>query len=406
MIKKKIETFRTLKTVDQIQFITTASRSSQKEVFTRLMEIEQLNLLEHLDPNDATDLLQLLPEKARNKLLEKLDKKFQEAISVLLQFDPDTAAGLMSLDYIQVDERSSLKEVTEKVRVHEERTGRMPTILIMQNGKLIGHLPIYRLALGNLREAAGKFARRMNVIRHAASMKEVIKIFQRDPHGKVAVLNEDKVLGIVYAEDVLGLINQQRGKSLYEFAGLNEEETVFDNAGKKFHFRYKWLIINLATAFLAAFTVGLFEGTIAKHVLLAVYMPIVAGMGGNAATQTLAVMIRGLAFHDLKMDSLSYALKNEVIAGFLNGAVNGVIVFVIVYLFNNDAMIGIVLALAMVINLVVAAIFGTLVPYVMQKLGKDPASSATIFITTATDVLGFLADRKSVVLGKSVYQSV
>jgi magnesium transporter len=166
---------------------------------------------------------------------------------------------------------------------------------------------------------------------------------------------------------------------------------VADSARRKVRNRYQWLIINLATAFLAAFTIGQFEDILTEFVLLAVYMPIVAGMGGNAATQTLAVLVRGISLGQIDLKTASRTLRNEMGAAFVNGMINAVLVAVVVVLINHDYKIAAVLASAMIINLLVAAFFGTLVPLIMSKLGKDPAASATIFITTATDVLGFLA---------------
>ena len=177
---------------------------------------------------------------------------------------------------------------------------------------------------------------------------------------------------------------------MYDFAGVHAEESVLDPAFYKIKLRYKWLIINLGTAFLAAFTVGLFEETISKFVLVAVYMPIVAGMGGNAATQTLAVLVRGIALKQITLKNAWPALRNELLAAGVNGVINGVIVAGVVLFVNNDIRMALVLAMAMLINLLVAAFFGTLIPLIMQRLGKDPAASATVFITTATDVLGFM----------------
>ncbi len=165
---------------------------------------------------------------------------------------------------------------------------------------------------------------------------------------------------------------------------------MIDSVRTKVKHRYKWLIINLATAFLAAFTVSLFDETITKYVLLAVYMPIVAGMGGNAATQTLAILVRGIALKQITIQNAWKTLRREAGAGLINGLINGLIVALVVIIMNRDYKMAFVLSLAMVVNLVVAGVFGTIVPLVMQKLGKDPATSATIFITTATDVLGFL----------------
>jgi len=151
------------------------------------------------------------------------------------------------------------------------------------------------------------------------------------------------------------------------------------------------LIINLATAFLAASVVSLFQETISAFVLLAVYMPIVAGMGGNAGTQTLAVVVRGLALKEIELKTAKRVIINEIIAGGINGIINGILVAAVAILWNKNPMFGLVIGLAMVINLIIAGFFGAIVPLIMKQLGKDPASSATIFITTATDVFGFLS---------------
>ena len=155
--------------------------------------------------------------------------------------------------------------------------------------------------------------------------------------------------------------------------------------------RYKWLIINLGTAFLAASVVGLFADTLKQFVILAMYMPIVAGMGGNAATQTLAVIVRGIAVGEITLKNSLPAIYKEVGAGFINGVINGVIVAMVATFWNSDPKLGLVLGAAMIINLITAGFFGALIPLVMKAFGKDPATSATIFITTATDVFGFFA---------------
>jgi magnesium transporter len=253
-------------------------------------------------------------------------------------------------------------------------------------------LPGHELGFIRTHEKIGKYVKRLLTIRSSASHKEVVEFFRSHPHNKVAVLDENNnVVGIIYSDDVLRLLQEQESSSLYGFAGVSAEENVTDPAKRKVKFRYKWLIINLGTAFLAASVVGLFEETITKYVLLAVYMPIVAGMGGNAATQTLAVVVRGIALKQIELKNAFRTLKNELGAGFINGLINGFLVAFIVLVKDREPAIALILALAMVLNLIVAALFGTIVPLIMQKLRKDPATSATIFITTATDVLGFLA---------------
>jgi magnesium transporter len=204
------------------------------------------------------------------------------------------------------------------------------------------------------------------------------------------MLDQDtSVLGVIYADSVRPLFDKLPAESLYDFAGVMESEGVKDGVWSKVRHRYKWLIINLGTGFLAASVVGLFRNALDQLVLLAIYMPIIAGMGGNTATQTLAVMVRGIAIGDVKLANSFKPIMNEAGAGLVNGCINGALVAIIAILWNQNPLLGLVLGVAMVVNLIIAGFFGALVPLIMKELGKDPATSATIFITTATDVFGF-----------------
>lgn len=389
---KRRELFLELPVDKRVELLRSVTKSVKKDLLTHIPETDLVDIIQVLDPDEATDVLQLLSRKKRGKTLQLLSEEVKDSLSVLLEFDPDTAAGLMTLDYVQVEADDTILSVANKFKHHEKRTGRPPVILVLDGGRLAGFLPGHELGLNHPDSKIAKSVKRVPSISYAASHNEVVRLFQAHPHGKVAVLNDaGHVLGIIYSDDVLQLIQERTSSSLYNFAGIKQEESVTDSAGKKVHNRYRWLIINLATAFLAAFTVGLFENTLNKYVLLAIYMPIVAGMGGNAATQTLAVMVRGIALKQIQLKTAWRTLRSEVGAGFINGMLVGVLVGLIVIILNHDLKVAIVLSMAMIINLLVAALFGTLVPLIMTKLGKDPATSATIFITTGTDVLGFLA---------------
>lgn len=362
------------------------------EILTRIPDADLVAILEAVDPDEATDILQVLSRRKREKILQLLSAQVKDSLSTLLEFDPDTAAGLMTLDYIQVQQGDTIANVANQFKKHETRTGRPPVILVMDGHKLVGFMPGHQLGFGEQSEGITKYIKRITTISYAATHDAVVRLFHAHPHSKVAVLNDGgAVIGIIYSDDVLKLFQDQQASSLYDFAGIRQEESVTDSAKRKAQNRYRWLIINLGTSFLAAFTVGIFEDTLAQYVLLAIYMPIVAGMGGNAATQTLAVLVRGIALKQIDLKTAWKPLRSELGAGLINGVINGILVAVVVMILNGDAKIATILALAMVINLQVAAFFGTLVPLIMSKLGKDPASSATIFITTATDVLGFLA---------------
>jgi len=348
--------------------------------------------LEHLDPDEVTDILQVLPKKKQELIIEDLSTQLKEGVQILSEFDPKTAAGLMDLDYIQVEEDDTLATVTKKFKNHESKRSRPPAIIVTHKNMVTGYLPGHALGLGKATDIVKNYRKEITTIHFNAKHDEVLETFKENPHNKVVVLGiAENVIGIIYSDDILRVLQEQKSASLYDFAGVRAEEGVNDSTMAKVRSRYKWLIINLGTAFLAAFTVGLFEHIITKYVLLAVYMPIVAGMGGNAATQTLAIVVRGIALRQISLKTAWLTLRNEVGASLINGLINGIIVAAIVLVFNHDWKIAIILGSAMIFNLLVAATFGTIVPLIMEKLGKDPATSATIFITTATDVLGFLA---------------
>lgn len=389
---KRVLLFRQLTLEEKIKVVKGLTKYIKQDLLNKL-EIEEVKeILEKFDPVEATDLLQLLSKKKRESIIAILNEDLRKDLSLLLSFDPDTAAGLMNLHYVVVPEDATIEQVAEKVKVHEERTGKLPLILVVLDEVIKGYLPVHRLVLAKRSEKAGEYIKKISTIKQSTSQKEVTRFFKTNPHRKAVVLGErDNILGVLYSDDVLRLIQEQEASTLYDFAGVKEEESIYDSIKRKVNFRYKWLMINLATSFLAAFTVRFFEETIASQVLLAVYMPIVAGMGGNAGTQTLAIMVRGLTFHGLGKKEVLHVLKNEVGAGFINGLINGLIVFAIVMIFNQNLKVAGILGVAMIINLLIAATFGTLVPVLMQRLGKDPAASATIFITTATDIFGFMA---------------
>lgn len=346
----------------------------------------------YLDPDEVTDLVQRLPLKRQRRIIRMFGDDLKRAVEILNQFDPATAAGLMNLNYIQVDDTDRITDVAKQFKVHEQRTGRLPVVFVLHEGRLKGYLPGHALGFAKPSDKVAKFVRAISSIQHNASHSEVVHLFRTHPHNKIAVLGDRKsVLGVIYSDDVLRALKEGESAVLYDFAGLHDEENVMDGVMQKVRHRYKWLILNLCTAFLAAFTVGLFDTVIAKYVILAVYMPVVAGMGGNAATQTLAVLVRGIVLNEIDLKTAWPTLRREVLAGAINGLVNGVLVAGIVLLVNGDYRVAIVLGFAMIVNLVVAGFFGTLVPLIMKRLGKDPATSATVFITTATDVLGFMA---------------
>ncbi len=385
-----LQAFREAEDKDKGLILLSSPKRVFKELVFELDDDEIIKALNKLDPDKATDVLQNIEDKRAKIVKEKLSDSIREKVEFLLRFNPRAAAGLMSLDYIKVKTESRFEELKGALIEHEKKTGKFPTILIEKDGKLMGELPGHELVLHGKNEKVGDHIQKIPSIKYNFDERKVINSFLRHPHNKIIVLDDDgSILGVIHSDDILALIDRKSTHDLYGFAGVNREEDVLDSVMTKVKFRYRWLILNLGTAFLAASVVGLFQDAISKLVLLAVYMPIVAGMGGNAGTQTLAVTIRGLVLKEINPQTSKKIIANEMGAGAINGLINGVLVALIAVIFNKNPAFGLIIGIAMVVNLVIAGFFGALVPIFMKAVGKDPASSATIFITTATDVFGF-----------------
>lgn len=385
------EEFRRLSWQHQREVFFQLPESIQQAVVGDMDRHQLYRFVRRLDPDEATDVLGFATEKTQEAILRRLDDDRRTKIEFLLEFSPESAAGMMHLDYVTVESTRSFRDVTARVRRYENRTGRFPKIFVTRDGTLLGELPGQALAMTNAdSEAITDYIHETPTVGFDSEQEEVLEVFRANPESTVAVLDEDEtILGVIYAEDLLRLVEEEASNTLYEFTGVIEEESILDSPLAKVRNRYKWLIVNLGTAFLAAAVVGLFEDTIAAFTLLAVYMPVVAGMGGNAGTQSMAVTVRGLAFGQVSLSTGGRAVFNEILAGGANGAITGAIVAAIATVFNQSPLLGVVLGVSMVLNLVIAGFFGTIIPLVLDRLEIDPATSATIFITTATDVLGF-----------------
>lgn len=388
--KDKISFFRTININEQGFILLRLKNKNKLQILSELKNKEIVNLLHYLDPDKATDILRVLEKTRSKRIIKKLKTDAKDKVEYLIKFDPKSAAGLMSLDYIEVEKDCTFGKVAKLIKKHEKKTGRFPTVLVVEHGFLIGEITGHRFALHSSREKITKHIKRASTIQYNADQKDVMHVFKKHPHNKIIVLDDDKsIIGIIYSDDVLRLLHDHSTHTLYDFAGVKEQEDVLDSFVVKVKNRFGWLVINLATAFLAAAVVGLFQDTINALVLLAVYMPIVAGMGGNAGTQTSAVMIRGLTLKEVELKTCKKVLINEVLAGICNGFLIGIIVALIAIIFNQNPMFGFVIGISMVANLFIAGLFGATIPLIMKKLGKDPATSASVFITTATDVFGF-----------------
>lgn len=389
--EERMSHFRSLESVERSAVLLDLSPHLQQTILKELSIKEIVDVLDNMDMMQVEHILSRVTNvRYRKRIVEKLKAEVREKVEHFLRFHPQATMSLINFNYLYLSSDLTIGEAANIIDEHYEETGKYPEILIQEKGQLLGEVPFAALVRERNSTPLKKFVLPVTVISYQADVSEIIDLLTSTKRKKIIMLDHDtSVLGIIYADSVRPLFDKLPAESLYDFAGVKDSEGVNDGILNKVKHRYKWLIINLGTAFLAASVVSLFKGTLDQLVYLAIYMPIIAGMGGNTATQTLAVMVRGIAVGDVKLSNSFRPIMNEAGAGLINGVINGILVAVVASLWNQNPLLGLVLGIAMVCNLVIAGFFGAFIPLVMKELGKDPATSATIFITTATDVFGF-----------------
>ncbi|MBI4136835.1 magnesium transporter [Candidatus Roizmanbacteria bacterium] len=385
--------FNSLDEEKQAKVVLALSYRSKKSILSKLPDESIVSFLQLSDEDDAADILQFVSEERRNAILEKLQEEKRKRIETLVKYHPETAGGLMDMNYIVVKPDFNLKDVAEKIERYTKREKKTPLIVATKDdGTITGYIPYRNLILTSHDSLVKDITRSLPLISAQTRKRKLLHLLSRRKLEVIGVTDtKDQLLGIIHVSDLAQLIESETTDNLLQFAGVSREEDMLDPASVAVKNRYMWLIINLGTAFLAAFVVSRFEDTIAQMAILASFMPIVAGMGGNAGTQSLAVVIRGIALGELAWTSGRRIILKEAVAGFFNGIITAAVTIPVVWWFAKDLGIALVLGSAMVINLIVAGFFGAMIPLTLKFFKIDPAVASTVFVTTATDVFGFLA---------------
>lgn len=361
--------------------------------FVESMKTEQLAAAaDDLDTDDFADILQQLPRTISDEVLAMLDASDRARLEAVLSYPEDTAGGLMNTDTITVRPRHAIEIVMRYLRLRKELPASTDALIVVNSREeYVGLLPIAKLLTADpsvtVREVMDSAAQ---VIAVDLSDTEVARIFsEHDLISAPVVDTAGKLLGRITIDDVVDVIIEDADEAVLARAGLDFEEDTFAPIIKSARRRAVWLSINLATTFLAAAVINIFEETIAKVVALAVLMPIVASMGGIAGTQTLTLVIRGIAAGQIGRANLPYLLNREFVVAILNGLLLASLVAIVAAVAFDDLLLGGVIALAMLINLIVAAISGSLLPSILGAMGIDAAIAGGVVLTTITDVTGF-----------------
>jgi len=390
--KERMEILRGMTVPERSAVFEKLSPHVQQSILKQLKTREIVDMLDHMDMHQVQHVIaRITNAKLRDKIVLRLKSDIREKIDYFLRFHPKATLSLINFNYLFLSCKLTIGQAADVIDLHYDETGRYPEVLIHEEGRLIGEVPLSVMVRERNSSVLKKHVTPIPVITYQAEINEIIDVLVTANSKKVVVLDHDtSVLGIVYVDAARALIGKLPADSLYEFAGVDDSERPFDSIGRKVGNRYRWLILNLGTCFLAGSVVLSFQNTIDALTILSVYIPIVAGMGGNAATQSFAIMVRGLTLGTISIHNSAPALWKELGAGLMNGLIIGSIVAVVSSVWNGSLSLGLVVGAALVGAHVVAALAGTFIPLFMKHIGKDPAATSTIFITTATDVFGLL----------------
>ena len=384
--------FSLLKTEEEGDVLFELGEEIQQDLISNISNEELSEAVKELELDEIVDILQKLPEERMKTILSNMSRVDRSRIEMGLTFPENTAGGLLNTDVISVRPNNSIKEVLGYLR----DLGKLPDntdkiFVVNDSNEYLGELSISKVITSNpslvVREIMETEITPINV---NLDDKEVATLFERNDWISSSVIDEDnKLIGRITIDDVVDVIREDADQNLLGMAGIAED--TFAPPGRAAKSRVLWLSLNLITAFIAASTINIFQDVIDKFVYLAILMPIVASMGGVAATQTLTIVLRGLTLEQINSSNIRWLFKRELAVSILNGIVLSVLVGFITYAWFQELAISLLISCALIINLISSVIAGILVPLILRRFKQDPAISGSVVVTTVTDVIGFLS---------------
>ncbi len=369
------------------------NESVQSEVL-QLLSIESLiKIIKRLESDNAIKILENLSKEVKEKVLEKLPPKDKFLLQEGLSYPEDSAARIMQREFTAVPSNWTVGQTIDYLRENKDLPEEFLEIFIVDNDfKPIGTVPSSRVLRTSRDLKMNSIMREMPVLISVNMDKEEVGLtFENYNLVSAGVVNkENKLVGMITADDVVTVVQEEAEEDALRLAGVGDEE-ITDSVMLKTKRRFNWLLLNLFTALLATWVISFFGASIEQMVALAFLMPIVASMGGNAGMQTLAVTIRAIATKELSKSNFNRVVGKEFLIGILNGIIFAIITAIIVQLWFKELNLSLLIGVSMVLNMIVAGLFGILVPVSLKKLNIDPALASSVFVTTITDVIGFLS---------------
>jgi len=370
------------------------------------LTIEQLTeAVVELESDDQTDIIQELEEHDEVKakeIYDGLEVEDQKEIDWLKTYEEDQAGSYMQTELFSANLNETIKQSLDRLtegKASDELENIHQVFIVDDHRKLIASILLEDLIIIDFKKTYQQVLNEYDenkfkpfVVQDKDDIDEVAKKFEKYDLNVVAVVGyQDMLVGRITSDDILDVIEANATEQMYQLAGVNHDSEHEDNLIETAKKRAMWLCLNLGTAILASLVIGIFDETIQSYVALAILMPIVASMGGNAGTQTLAVMVRQLALGDIELENAKDAVKKEVIVSLFNGFLFAIIMGIIAWVWFDEKLLGLVIGMSMILNLFSAGFFGASIPLVLKRLGIDPAIGSTVLLTTVTDIIGFFS---------------
>lgn len=390
----RLRLFSLLEVDKASEVILELSDTSREQLIEDLSNEELTDIIEEMDSDDAADLIAELSDEQAKAVLDAIEPDESEEVKELLKYPEDSAGGIMQSELVSVRRGATINDAFQAVAEAKDDIENIYDIFVVEDdNRLIGAVPLQRL-ITTKRFTPVVDLIDQDIVSVTADMdqEEVARLFKKYDLVSVPVIDAGKkLLGRITIDDVMDTVDEETSEDIYRIAGLGEDDTVFNTPAESVKKRLPWLFLNLMMALASVFVIGFFEDTIKFMVVLAFFMPVVAGLGGNAGGQTLALIVRGMALGEITFENAKRILLRQLAVGIANGIAVGIVIGLIAWLWKGIPVLGLILGLAMIISVFVGTFVGALIPLTLKRLKLDPALGSQIFLTAFTDAFGFLS---------------
>lgn len=392
-VPERVHVFRLLPPAQAGAVLSELDDQTLLELVRALDEHEISRILDRMPPDHVVEVVEELPKEQADKILDLMEEEKSEEVQELLEYPENTAGRLMSREFVAVHENATVAKAIEHIRKAATGDDAFYLYVVDDHDHLVGLVPLHRLLTADPAMPVRAICTAdVESVAADTDQEEVARLVQRYNVIEVPVVDDNhRLLGTISVDDVIDVIHEEATEDIQRLGGVAGDETVLDPPRAVFTTRLLWRLVNLGTAVLAASVIGLFEASIQALATLAIFMPIVASMGGIGTTQTATVVIRGIALGEMTAGVLRRVLRKELWLALMTGMANGLVLALIAYLWKGSWLLAVILGVALVFNMVVAAVVGTLVPIALKLFRVDPAIASGVIITTFTDVCGFFS---------------